>query len=74
MTSIPQNVYIDKLNDIINEYNNTCHRKVKIKPIDVKDDTYIEVGKKANDKDPKFQVGNHIRISNHLYSCKNKKS
>ena len=39
MTSIPQNVYIDKLNDIINEYNNTCHRKVKIKPIDVKDDT-----------------------------------
>ena len=63
MTSIPQNVYIDKLNDIINEYNNTCHRKVKIKPIDVKDDTYIEVGKKANDKDPKFQVGNHVRIS-----------
>ena len=39
MTSIPQNVYIDKLNDIINEYNNTCHRKVKIKPIDVKDNT-----------------------------------
>ena len=39
MTSIPQNVYIDKLNDIINECNNTCHRKVKIKPIDVKDNT-----------------------------------
>ena len=63
MTSIQQNVYIDKLNDIINEYNNICHRKVKIKPIDVKDNTYIEVGKEANDKDPKFQLGNHVRIS-----------
>ena len=62
MTSIPKNVYIDKLGDIVNEYNNTYHRAIKLKPIDVKDNTYIDFGKENNDKDPNFQVGDHVRI------------
>ena len=49
MTSILQNVYIDKLDDIVNEYNNTYHRTIKMKPIDVKDNTYIDFGKEVND-------------------------
>ena len=56
MTSISKNVYIDKLDDIVNEYNNTYHRTIKMKPIDVKDNTYINIGREVNDKDPKFKV------------------
>ena len=63
MTSISKNVYIDKLDDIVNEYNNTKHRTIKMKPIDVKDNTYIDIGKEVNDNDPKFKVGDHIRKS-----------
>ena len=63
MTSISKNVYIDKLDDIVNAYNNTCHRTIKMKPIDVKGNTYIDFGKEVNDNDPKFKVGDHVRIS-----------
>ena len=56
-------VYIDKLDGIVNEYNNTYHRTIKIKPIDVKDNTYINIHKEVNNKDPKFRVGDHVRIS-----------
>ena len=63
MTSISKNVYIDKVDDIVNEYNNTKHRTTKMKPIDVKDNTYIDFGKEANNNDPKFKVGDHVRIS-----------
>ena len=63
MTSISKTVYIDKLDDIVNEYNNTYHRTIKMKPIDVKDNTYINMDKKVNDKKSKFNVGDHIRIS-----------
>ena len=63
MTSISKNVYIDKLDDMVNEYNNTYHRTIKMKPIDVKDNTYINIDKKVNDKNPKFKVGDHVRIS-----------
>ena len=63
MTSISKNVYIDKLDDIVNEYNNTKHRTIKMKPIDIKDNTYIDFGKEVNDNDPKFKVGEHVRIS-----------
>ena len=56
MTLISKNVYIDKLDDIVNEYNNKYHRTIKMKPIDVKDNTYIDFGKEVNDKDPKFKV------------------
>ena len=63
MTSISKYVYIHKLDDILNEYNNTYHRTIKMKPIDVKDNTYINIGKEVNDEDPKFKVGDHVRIS-----------
>ena len=63
MTSISKNVYTDKPDDIINEYNNTYHRTIKMKPIDVKDNTYIDFGKEVNDNDPKLKVGDHVRIS-----------
>ena len=63
MTSISKNVYVDKLDDIVHKYNNKKHRTIKMKPIDVKDNTYIDFGKKVNDNDPKFKVGDHVRIS-----------
>ena len=63
MTSISKNVYIDKLDDIVDEYNNTYHTTIKIKPADVKDNTYINADKEINNKDPKFKVGDHVRIS-----------
>ena len=60
-------MYIDKLDDIINEYNNTYHRTIKKKSIDVKDNTYINIDKEFNDRDPKFKIDNHVRISNYKY-------
>ena len=63
MTSISKTVYIDKLDDIVDEYNNTYHTTIKMKPIDVKDNTYINADKEINNKDPKFKVGDHVRIS-----------
>ena len=63
MTSISKNVYIDKSDDIINKYNNTYHRTIKMKPNDVKGNAYIYISKEVNDKDPKFKVGDHVRIS-----------
>ena len=63
MTSVSKNVYIDKLDDIVDEYNNTYHRTIRMKPIDVKDNTYINIGKEIYDNDPKFKVGDHVRIS-----------
>ena len=63
MTSIPKNVYIDELDDIASECNNTKHRTIKMKPIDVKDNTHIDFGKEVNDNDPKFKVGDHVKIS-----------
>ena len=56
-------MYIDKLDDIVNEYNKTYHRTIKMKPVDVKDNTHINIGKEVNDKDPQFQVGDHVRMS-----------
>ena len=54
-------MYINKLDDIVDEYNNT-YRTIKIKPVDVKDNTYIDIKKEVNDKDPKFKMGDHVRI------------
>ena len=62
MMSISKNVYIDKLDDIVKKYNNT-YTSIKMKPIDVKDNTYINFKKEVNDKNPKFKVGDHVRIS-----------
>ena len=63
MTAISKNVYINKLDDIVNEYNNTYHRIIKMKPVNVKDNTYIDFEKEVNNKDPKFKFGDHLRIS-----------
>ena len=49
-------MYIDKLDDIVSEYNNTYHRTIKMKPVDVKDNTYIDSSKEVNDKDTKFNL------------------
>ena len=62
MTVVSKNVYIDKLDDVINEYNNT-YRTIKMKSIEVKDNTYIDSVKEVNDKNPKFKVDNHVRKS-----------
>ena len=59
MTTISKNVYIDKLD----EYNNTYHGTIKMKPVDVKDNTYIDFEKEVNDKDTKFKVGDYVKIS-----------
>ena len=63
MTSISKNVYIDKLYDIVNKYNNTYHSTIKMKPVDVKPSTYIGSSKEINNKDPKFKIGDTVRIS-----------
>ena len=63
MTAMSKNVTIDKLDDISNEYNNTYHTTIKMKPVDVKDSTYIDCKKEVNDKGPKFIVGDHVKTS-----------
>ena len=62
MTSISKNVYIDKLDDVVRKYNNEMHRAIKMKPIVVKDNTYNDFGKEIDDKNPKFKVGDYMRI------------
>ena len=52
-----------KLDDIVNEYNNTLPWKIKMKPIEVKGNTYNDNIKEVNDKDPKFKVDDHLRMS-----------
>ena len=63
MTAISKNVYFDALDDIVNKYNNTVHKTVKMKPIDIIDDSFVEYNEGSNKKDPKFKVGDHVRIS-----------
>ena len=56
-------MYIDKLDDIVHKYNNKKHRTIKMKSIDVKDNTYIDFSKEVNDNDHNFKVGDHVKIS-----------
>ena len=63
MKVISKNVYIGKLDDIVKKYNNTYHTSTKMKPVDVKYNTYIDFKKENNNKDPKFKVDDHVRIS-----------
>ena len=63
MTAFTKNVYFDVLYDIVNKYNTTVHRTIKMKPIDVTDDSYTEQNEDFNKKDPNFKVGDHVRIS-----------
>ena len=62
-TSVSKNVCIDKLYDIVDKYNNTYHSASKIKPVDVKSNTYIESSKEINNKNSKFVIGDIVRIS-----------
>ena len=63
MAAISKNVYFDVLDDIVDKYNNTFHRTIKMKPIDVTDYSYAEYNVDFNEKNPKFKVGDHVRIS-----------
>ena len=63
MTAISKNVFVDELDDIVNKYNNTVHRTIKMKPIDITDDSFAEYNEESNKKDPTFKVGGHVRIS-----------
>ena len=54
MTSVSKNVYIDKLDEIVDRYNNTYHNTIKMKPVDVKSSVYIDSSTKISDKEPKF--------------------
>ena len=62
MTAISKNVYNNKLDDIVDEYDNTYHKNINMKPIDVKDNTYIDFEKEVNNKDPKFKIGDHVKM------------
>ena len=62
MTAISKNVYFDVLDDIVNKYNNAVHRTIKMKHIELTDDSYAEYNEDSNKKDPKFNVGDHVMI------------
>ena len=64
MTPISKNIYFDVLDDIVDEYNNTYPKTIKMKPVDVGDDSFAEYNEESNEKDPKIKVGDHVRISN----------
>ena len=63
MTAISKNVSYDALEDIVNKYKNTVHRTIKIKPIDVTNNSFVKYNEESNKKYPKFKVGDHVRIS-----------
>ena len=76
MFSVSKYMDIDKLDDIVNKYNNTHHIIIKIKPFDVKLSTYIDFNKWHNKEDPKFEVDHHPRTSKYkniflliVFSC-----
>ena len=63
ITTISKNVYFDVLDNIADKCNNTYHRTIKIKPINAKKNYFAEYNEESNEKDPKFKVGDHVRIS-----------
>ena len=62
MTSISKDIYIDELDDIANKGNNIYHRTIKMKPVDAKSNKYINSSREINDKDPRFKIGDIVRI------------
>ena len=56
-------MYFNVLDEIVDEYNSTYHRTIKMRPIDVKNDSFAKYNEKSNEKDPKFKVNDHVRIS-----------
>ena len=63
MTAVSRNVYFDVLDNIAGEYNNAYHKTIKMKSVDVGDDSFAEYNEESNEKDPKFKVGDHVKIS-----------
>ena len=63
MTTIGKNVYYDVLDDIVDKYNNAYNSSMKMKPKDVKSDSFAEYDEESNEKDRKFKIGDHVRIS-----------
>ena len=63
MTASSKNVYFGVLDDIVDKYKNTYHKTFKMKPIDVENDSFVECNEESNEKDPKFKIGDHVRIS-----------
>ena len=66
---ISKKLYINKVDGIINKYDNTYHGAIKMKPLDVKSSTYIDSSKETNNKDPKFKIGDTVRILEQKYFC-----
>ena len=66
MTAVSKNLYFDVLDDAVDKYNNTFHGTIKMKPIDVKSDSYAEYNVDSNEKDPKFKVDDHVRILKYI--------
>ena len=62
LSSFSKHMYIDKLDDIVNIYNNTYHRAIKMNPVDVQSNKYIDFNKERNKEAPKFKVGDDVRI------------
>ena len=62
MAAISKNVYFNVLDDIVDVYNNAYHETYKMKPADVGDDSFAEYNEESNEKDPKFKVGDYVRI------------
>ena len=58
-----KNFFFDVLNDTVDKYNNTYHKTIKIKPIDVGDDSFAEYNEESNENGPKFKIDDHVRIS-----------
>ena len=63
MISISKEVYTDKLDDVVNKYNKTYHRTIRMKIVDAKSSTYINSSKEINDKDPEFKISDFVRTS-----------
>ena len=63
MAAVLNNVYFDVLDDIVDKYNSTVHRTIKMKPTDVTSDSYAEYNEDSDVTKPKFKVGDHVRIS-----------
>ena len=63
MTTIGESFYFNDLDDIVKKYNSIVHSSIKMKPKDVTDDSFVEYSEETNEKDPKFKVGDNVRIS-----------
>ena len=63
ITRIGENVYFNVINDIVKKYNGSYHSSIKKKPKDVTDSVFVEYSEESNKKDPKFKIGDHVRVS-----------